>query len=109
MFSKREREGYVLIDHRYSPGLENEDAAAAGLLGLPVGRNKVFEAATDTCWHCKKVVIRNPHRTRERANCSKCDHYICDPCALEMQISGVCKPWSQVLEEAARAASKIII
>src|SRR6185437_1135439 len=69
-------EGYLLIDNR---------AAGEG----------IKETATMTCGHCKTVVVMNPLRIRERANCFKCDHYICDLCAAAKE----CKPWGQVVDE----------
>lgn len=69
MASLRRHEGYLLIDHRASPGLPE----------VPEGT--VFEAAVLSCSHCQRSLIRNPARTRERAYCHGCDHYICDGCA----------------------------
>lgn len=70
MASLRRHEGYFLVDHRDSPGLPE----------VPGGT--VFEAAVLTCSHCQTSMIRNPARTRERAYCAGCDHYICDGCAV---------------------------
>lgn len=89
MFSKRELEGYIRIDHRESPGLD-----------MPfVGRNTLFESSTVTCSHCQRIVINNPQRTRARGYCPKCDHYICDLCEDERVRTGVCKPFKQIIDE----------
>ncbi len=78
------REGYLMIDHRASPGLDSDTARFLGLDPTLAGEGKLLEAATLTCSHCKAVVVKNPLRTRERASCSKCNwHYICDFCAAE--------------------------
>ncbi len=72
--------GYVLIDHRASPGFTEEQAKELHLPYQQVKEGKMFETASLTCAHCKSAVIKNPLRTRERAHCFKCNHYICDIC-----------------------------
>ncbi|WP_024516843.1 hypothetical protein [Bradyrhizobium sp. Tv2a-2] len=76
--------GYILVDHRASPGLPEDIARAAGYDPKFCGEGKVFEQDTMTCSHCKSVVVKNNARTRERAKCFECDnkegHYICDGC-----------------------------
>lgn len=80
-----QREGYVLIDHRNSPGIPEDVAHKIGYDPKQVGPGKMFEGGTLTCSHCKGVVVKNPLRTRERASCFKCGyHYICDGCATAM-------------------------
>lgn len=104
MSSKFAKEGYLLVDHRDSPGLTEEAVHRAG---MPVGSGRgVFETATFTCTHCTTVVVMNPLRTRDRAYCSKCDRYICDGCGAAMAASGVCRPFAQVVEEVQELASK---
>ncbi len=85
MRREQSREGYLLVDHRASPGLPADIARASGYDPRHCGEGAVFEAATLTCSHCKVVFVRNPLRTRERAKCFKCGwHYVCDLCAAEM-------------------------
>ena len=98
MFSRKEREGYVLIDHRESPGLTCEEAPAAYRTGIPIGPGAFFEGATNTCSHCQRVVVMNPDRLRQRAWCIHCDHYICDNCGVAMKISGVCNSFDRQIE-----------
>ena len=87
--SKISQEGYLMIDHRASPGLPEDLARWLGLDPKQSGEGKLLESATLTCSHCKVVVVKNPLRTRERANCAKCgNHYICDLCHAEMQKPG---------------------
>src|SRR5271157_2890741 len=75
------REGYVMIDHRASPGLPEEVARRSGYDPAQCREGKLFEAASLTCAHCKVVVVKNPRRSRERASCPHCGcHYICDLC-----------------------------
>ncbi len=78
--------GYLLIDHRFSPGIPEDVAQKIGMPAPLVGEGKILEAATLTCAHCKTAVMKNPLRVRERENCPKCGfHYICDFCAAEMR------------------------
>jgi hypothetical protein len=98
MHSKRSHEGYLLIDHRESPGVPDALLHALGV-PMPLGAGQgLFEAPTITCSHCQTVLILNPLRTRERAYCAKCDHYICDGCGAALAQSGVCTPFRQVIE-----------
>lgn len=75
--SSQIHEGYLMVDHRASPGLPGDPLR---------GEGKLFEAKTNHCNHCGRVVIMNPLRTRDRCYCSKCDKYICDDCGLEMKL-----------------------
>jgi hypothetical protein len=76
------QQGYLLVDHRASPGLPEDIALAAGYDPKWCGEGKVYEADTLTCSHCKGVIVKNPLRTRDRHYCAKCSgHYICDGCA----------------------------
>lgn len=104
MSSKFSKEGYLLIDHRDSPGLSDEVVHHAD---LPPGSGRgVFEAPTYTCSHCCRVVVLNPNRRRDREYCSKCDRYICDQCGIAMSQSGVCRPFSQICDEVREAGSR---
>lgn len=75
---KPRREGYLLVDHTFSPGITPEQLHAAGIQGPAVGADKKGEFSTLTCCHCNTVVILNPLRTRNRNYCAKCDQYVCD-------------------------------
>jgi len=102
VFSKRELEGYLMIDHRDSPGLTREQVGTDAL-----GPGKLYESATFTCSHCQTVVVINPRRTRERGYCPKCDHYICDACeAKRVQSGGACRTFRQMAEEFLEAQDK---
>jgi hypothetical protein len=85
-----QKTGYLLIDHRESPGLNPEEAHKSGLDGMPVGKGQVFEADVVLCNHCQAGVILNPLRTRDRHHCPKCNRYICDLCGAAMAATGVC-------------------
>lgn len=79
MMSKRTTEGWLYCDNRLSGG-------------------ELIEAATITCSHCQRQIIRNPARTRERAWCSSCDHTICDPCnAIRLAVG--CRTFKQIMDE----------
>jgi len=89
-------EGYVMIDHRASPGT------------VQVPEGTLFEAATMHCAHCNKIVIMNPGRTRERANCTKCGKYVCDDCSIEMRQSDyIHSPYKQKLETIYNQLNKV--
>lgn len=95
MMSKRSLEGYLLIDHSASPGT----------VGVPEG--SVFEGATLTCSHCERQVVVHPLRTRERAWCPKCDHYVCDECeAARVASGGECLPFKVRLEKISERISR---
>lgn len=79
------KEGYLIVDHRASPGLSERLAQRAGYNPFLCREGRVFEAATLTCSHCKTVQIMNPERTRARGFCPKCNHYICDSCTAAMR------------------------
>ncbi len=80
-----QREGYLMIDLRDSPGVPAAGLAAGSLT----------ECATMTCLHCNGVVILNPGRTRARGYCARCDGYVCDKpgCAIE------CRPFLKLLDD----------
>lgn len=98
MFSKRQREGVVLIDHRNSPGISPEFIAKNNLDAPAVGAGQTFESAVSVCHHCQRDVILNPNRSRERGWCWNCDHYICDDCTAARQAGAPCVPFIQRME-----------
>ena len=53
-------EGYLLIDHRASPGLPADFYQKVGLDAPAVTEGKMLESATLTCVHCNAIVIMNP-------------------------------------------------
>lgn len=88
MKSKRSLEGVLLIDNRVGPRVPS----VAGIPEIPAGAT--FESATITCSHCHAIVVLNPDRSRPRHYCAKCDHYVCDGCA----VLGECRPLNQVFD-----------
>ena len=74
------RLGYLFVDHRASPGMTEDQARFNGYDPGLAKEGRVFEADTLTCAHCRGIVVKNMDRTRERAHCHKCNHYICDGC-----------------------------
>lgn len=100
----QDQEGYLVVDHRNSPGVSDEMAAA---VGMPVGAGRgVFETPTFTCSHCQRAVIMRPDRTRGRNYCRKCDHLICDGCANAMHQTGVHKTFEEVIGDYLESAEK---
>lgn len=98
MHTKRRHEGYLLIDHRAGDGIDAQ--LARRLHTLPVPGGTMFEAPTFTCSHCQVVVILNPDRTRARGYCPKCDHHVCDACETARVLTGECRPFKKILDEA---------
>lgn len=84
--SKRSHEGYLMLDHRASPGFTKEQAQKLGYRPEHVQEGKLFEAPTMGCHHCGTVVLINPDRKRDRAYCPHCDRYVCDNCELERKL-----------------------
>lgn len=80
MKSLKSAEGYLSIDHRFSPGVPPEVAMKTGFDPKFLGEGRFLESATITCAHCLGVVVKNPMRIRERGYCQKCDRYLCDGC-----------------------------
>jgi hypothetical protein len=104
--SKRSHEGYLLVDHRASPGVPAHLLPAdKQFIGVPEG--KVLEAGLLTCAHCQTGMMVNPLRTRDRAYCPKCDHYICDTCeAIRIKAGGACNSFKRLMDDAADAVAK---
>jgi hypothetical protein len=109
MFSKRELEGTLIIDHRQGEGISPEQAARAGHGTMPVARGRLFESPTINCSHCEALVVLNPDRSRSRGYCPKCDRYVCDRCEAERVRTGVCRPFKQVIDRFMDAAAKGIL
>lgn len=97
---KHLHEGYLMVDHRASPGLSPKQATALGYHPSQVREGQLFETKTNHCSHCGTVVIMNPQRTRERAFCQYCSKYICDNCGVNMKLPDyVHKTYTQINEE----------
>ena len=104
MSSKRDREGYLMIDNRESPGMPDEMQVAAG---LPVGSGRgLYESAVIVCNHCQTGVVIEPKRTRERAYCRGCDSYICDACGVVLARTLTCTPFSKFADQYLEAAAR---
>lgn len=108
MSTLRRHEGYLLIDHRASPGVSAEFVRASGKAAPFAGEGQMLEAPTITCSHCHQVLIVNPDRQRARGYCGKCDHYVCDRCeGLRVQ-TGVCRSMAQIFDEAQDHAARYL-
>jgi len=105
--TKRSLEGYLLIDNRHAPPVSLEMARASGKEVLGAGVAGVVEMPVLTCSHCHRGVAVQPLRTRDRAYCRKCDHYICDECAVVATLNGgVCEPLTKRLDLLQEQAAK---
>jgi len=83
--SKRSLEGYYMVDNRASGGTLEERPIV-------------------TCAHCQFQVALNPGRTRDRAECPRCDKYICDVCALLYKQTLECQNFHRTLDQHERKA-----
>lgn len=98
--SLKKHEGYLLIDSRFSPGVTDEMVVNSGLKDVPVVKEgQTFESATVTCSHCQTILIVNRERTRGRAFCRKCNHYVCDACAVIMAHTQMCFTMKERLDQ----------
>lgn len=104
--SLRRNEGYLLIDHRASPGVSKELIEKSGKECPVVGEGEVYESSTITCSHCHAGVILRPDRTRERHYCTGCDHYICDVCAEIRKNDFECRSLRAFMEEVQEQAGR---
>lgn len=96
-----------MIDNRVNDGISDEMIAKMMGADMPIGCGRgMFEAPTVTCSHCQVIVVLNPNRQRERPHCRKCDHYICDKCGIALALTGICKPFKQVIDEVLEQAEK---
>jgi hypothetical protein len=80
MKSLKRHEGYLMIDHRASPGIPADVARKIGFRPEDVAEGALLETATLTCSHCGNAYRKNRYRVRPREYCKPCDHYICDGC-----------------------------
>jgi hypothetical protein len=101
MASLRQHAGYLIIDHRDSPGLTAADVAHVPN-AVVVGKGETFEADVLTCSHCQRGVLLNPARERPRGYCGKCDHYICDSPGCQVE----CLPIRKLLDDLQNQAAR---
>lgn len=99
MFSKREREGVVLIDHRNSPGISEEFIRKNKIDAPAVPGGQTFESALRVCHHCQRDIILLPNRAKEANWCWSCDHDICDMCAAARAAGQQCNPFIRRMEK----------
>lgn len=105
MNSLRSHEGYLLIDHRGSPGVPDELMVPQGY--IPGAGHGKFESATFTCPYCEFVVVLNPDRSRPRNFDKKTQHLICDGCEHKIKVLGLdLKPMKQIADELRNEAAK---
>ena len=100
--SKRQYEGCLTVDHRWSPEVPFNPAMIGKPDALLTNAGVLMESATVTCCHCQVVVVLNPLRTRPRGYCQKCDRYVCDNPVCNRE----CSPFEKVLDQAQEYALK---
>lgn len=109
MASLKANEGYMMVDHRMSPGIPEDLEAywiTQGKLqpGDVVRGGAMLETGIKCCNHCQRVILLNPQRQRDRHTCLKCYAYVCDQCYA----SGECIPIWKVLDDLQNAAEKAL-
>ena len=103
------QQGYMMIDHRASPGMPEDVLRQAGISMPVVGEGKLFEADVLVCAHCGQNSLRNPDRTRERGSCQKCSGlYICDLCEWASRQPGyIHKPFVKFIDDTREKAFQL--
>lgn len=95
--SKRSNEGELFIDA--GPIGVPDNLIIPGVVACPIVKpNRIEEFPTYCCKHCNATVVMNPLRTRDRAYCPGCDHYICDNCEGVRKIQG-CKTLDEIFDK----------
>ena len=102
MTSKRDLEGYFMMDHRMTDPVPEHLLRKAGL--PPSAGRGLFETASYTCSHCQRQVFVEPGRARDPDYCRGCDHYICRQCAAIRAVTLECKTFKQIMDETLTAA-----
>ncbi len=102
-------EGYLIIDHRNSPGIPEELARRSGLPPGAVREGGVLEMKTKRCRHCGGVVVLNPERFRARHTCVGCGgEFICDGCKAASLEPGYIHRSFEHLADAVRSGRYIL-
>ena len=83
--------GLMVVDHRNSPGISEEQMRALGLHHPGFAAGSFLEVPTKKCTDCQRIVLMNPKRIRERATCKTCGGYICDECAAKQYLGEPCR------------------
>ncbi len=101
------KEGYLMIDHRASPGIPEGYFQALGFDMPEVPGGSMAEMAVLVCAHCQHQHFKNHKRTRERASCQKCGGaYICDVCEWRSrQPDYVHTPFKKVIDDVTNGKS----
>lgn len=93
--------GYLIIDHRDSPGINPEDVPERLRNITPiVGKNQVYETDVQHCTHCQRAVVlfKVSVGKYEPDICHYCHHYICRSCAKQLRITGQCVPFKAIFD-----------
>lgn len=95
--SLRHGAGYLVIDHKDSPGLTPADVAHVPG-AVATGGGQVLERDILQCSHCQRGVLLHPLRTRDRGFCPKCNRYVCDQCETRRIKTGECVPFKAIID-----------
>lgn len=110
MKSLKHGAGYLIIDHRDSPGVRPEDVAhVPGAVAAPGGTQ--VEMDVYQCSHCQRTIVlraASKERMQARGYCPKCHHYVCNGCEAIRVKTGACVPFKQILDRAGDLAEKFV-
>ena len=111
--SLKDGSGYLIIDHRDSPGINPDDIPEKLRSStIAVGSGRVFEADVQHCTHCQRAVILfvvDPSKLKDLGYCRYCHHYICNSCKKMLALTGKCVPFRQTLETASATEKGIVL
>ncbi len=100
--------GYLIIDHKESPGLTPEDVAKSPG-AIAVGAGQFFETDTKICSHCsRQVIIEIRTKGAQPAVCPKCHAFICKRCDKLRMKTHECIPMLKRIEEAVNISQKFV-
>jgi hypothetical protein len=103
--TRRKDEGWLMIDHRESPGVTDNEMIGFNPDFWPGAGKGLTECPICICGHCQRTMIIKPDRTREFPYCRSCDDDICEACAWTMQTTGEHKSFKQHCDETIAAVT----
>lgn len=106
MKTQRGKAGWLMLDHRESPGLSEAEIRRKGM-GLKEGAGRgLHETNVLHCAHCTKGMVVHPLFMIDLPFCALCDAHICDQCKTAQVVSGRHLPFSKVADLFQEAALK---
>ena len=98
MTSKRDHAGWLMLDHRDSPGFSEAEMRKANPRLKPTAGKGLYETNVVHCRHCQKGLIVHPLLMADLPYCHLCDAYICESCKVTMAASGQHMPFDKLAD-----------